>query len=524
MLTVSIKRSVSRFYNKHQYFLISIIIICIALAVRINYFDIFTRFGHDASRELITIFKLFEYNEWFERGPQFSIIWGILPPTYYYFLTPITYFLNFSYNSIFVNSLILNLLSIVLILVLYKNISKKFALVSAAIYAVYVLTIKFSLYGLNPNFVEPLFLIYLYFMYQYLKSNNHRYLFVATSAIFFGTNFHLSSVVVIITQMIILFIYLYKKKSLAMKKLVFSYVLPILVFCGLPYLYTERKSNFFNTKQLMSYIRDDQSSETTISFLNSFSYYLEIQFKLFVNYFVNSNSDLYAVILNYYLLILFFLISAIFIYNRKKVKSFTIRNLSKLNSINDFASYIWFTYIILFILYFIFLTPTKASLPLYWLGQITVPLVTLIVGYHISKFDKYVIMVLCLIIFTSQFMTLRTSQPISDSLKNQKEISSLIWQDIQQNNIGDDFIIRSVNPEPYYFIFWTDYLRQDTNNEIYNRMKWSNQPDNAKFVYNIINNDFSYEDRIKNLKDKFEKDSYNILYKNQTKILVKLAN
>ena len=419
-------------------------------------------FGHDSSRDSITIYKFLEYGEIIYRGPVFSVIWGYLSPIYYYMILPSHFLFGFHPLSSAILSNILGLIFVVFATFLsYKLFDKKTSIVISIIAASSVLLIRNSGSALNPSLMPPFVLLLYYSIVKFLNGES-RYLIGIAISMSFLLSLHPSGIFFVPVLIILAF---FKKSKLDKKSTIISAVI-VLIVLVLPYLIQEKKLAWWTIKKTIEYIGNNQG--TNPGFVERIIFFVDAVFKntsIFLFGDTIKNYTFYTMPLYVYLLYDF----------AKSVFGFRVLTSRSILTI----------LLVLYLFFFMIAVPFEDNdINRQWFGACFIPLLVLYFGVVLSKLvsKKYnyagnFILAGFVII---NIVSIYNFRGLSDSYFHKKEIANFLRED----SSGVDFDIFGSNPEPFFYTMW--YNETDSSKkEMYRTwFFWAKERD-AKLAYVI---------------------------------------
>ncbi|PIR43583.1 hypothetical protein COV24_02040 [candidate division WWE3 bacterium CG10_big_fil_rev_8_21_14_0_10_32_10] len=429
------KNSLFDNFNKNLFYVTLFIIFLISVFVRLYFLPILATFGHDNSRDLVLIFKLFKYHEIIYRGPVFSVLWGFLSPIYYYILAPVYYILRFHPLAPAFFSTIINIITLlILFFVSFKIFNKKTALISIILYGLSFKVALEGAYGLNPNLLPPFSVLAFYSLVNIFKNNSKNYLILLFFCLAMLVSFHPSGVFVLFPIVILFIIYKPKIKPVIWIRS----ILVFFIFAIIPYLIEEKKFNFWNIKQILLYLHGDISTESNIGFFNSISNFFYVFTKnLSLVFFGNTHI--------FFIAFSFFLLLSLLFFILKFYKKHT-------DSIFILSSYI-FLYLLFFAITVKF---DNKGFYAWWFHSVIIPIFILYVSYLMTKIKiSYCVTLIWFFIFLNINAYIKYQPPLDTY-----EMSYKATQEIRNDSMGTDLIeIYGSDRRPFRYMLW--YFEQD---------------------------------------------------------------
>ncbi|MPM59437.1 hypothetical protein SDC9_106279 [bioreactor metagenome] len=175
-------------FKKHW---ILILVLLIGAFFRLYQIGDYMEFLGDQGRDVIIIKDFWQNGNLFFIGPQTSIGNMYLGPWFYYLISPALLISNFSPVGPAIFIAFLNILTIyMLYFVGNKWFSKSIGLISAFLFAISPVVIKYSNFIWNPN-IMPLFsLLFIYFFFESFNSKKFHYFLYASLSFVMVINSH----------------------------------------------------------------------------------------------------------------------------------------------------------------------------------------------------------------------------------------------------------------------------------------------------------------------------------------------
>lgn len=461
--------------------------ILVSIILRFVRFTDVAIFGHDNSRDVIVLYKMFEYGEYIYVGPVFSVVWGYLSPIYYYLLAPFVFLLNFHPISVAVASMVANIAMMLIAGYLsYKLWGRKAGLVALVLFGLSTHLIRQGGEGLNPSLMGPFTLVAFYSYLQWLKTSKNTYIYWFAFALSFITALHPAGFFLLIPFIISYFFY---KPKITLKSVsVFSVIYGALgVF---PYLVQEKKLAWWTIKKFIEYFRSDDDvvvsfGQSIINFITSVAE--NISLLIF--------SDIIWISLSISIVILALLIYEGALFFKEKTDT----------------RYLAFTILFYLITFGLLVKFEKPELQLKWFIAAFIPLVTLYLVSLINRLprSKYLVSgIFILFGFISLNLgVLFTFQRDYDSYSYTREVSELIREDSD----GVDIDIYGENPEPYFYMIW--YFEDDKvlKEKYLSWFKWAKEKDD-EVVYFIQTSYDLFPAKIDDINGKHGTNHYEVLY------------
>lgn len=433
-------------------------ILFIGIFLRYYNIEFFGTFGHDNSRDLIITYKMFKYHEWQFRGPVFSIVWAHLSPIYYYLIFPFYYAANFHPLAPAIFSSFLNIIALFLVWWCTREMfGKRPALIAALIYAVSFLIIKEGALGLNPCFMPMFAILFLYGVFKKHKGDMKGSLVVAVSLAMM-VSFHPSGFFVLPVVIALIF---YLKLEFSRKELLYSILIFIFV-AVLPYLYQQKKFNWWDLQKFMEYVNAPKAEGVGFfQYMANFFQIFELNFSRTLFY---SEAFLFPAISA-------ILIILIFIY--------AFSNWRKPGFINIIALIITLYSIIFGFVMKFDVIGTHAA----WFQSVLIPWTIIFMAGLLNRLvygRKQVVLVSLLVLIVSQNLYhYFIYTPEDDKFYAQKLFVDKIRDDSQGANL--DFY--GEDTEPFFYMLWYYETNPETKEMYYTWVKWAKKYDSNLAYY-----------------------------------------
>lgn len=436
---------------KSKFILIYLIILAIFLRF-INLENIAT-FGHDNSRDLILLYKLYSFKEFIYRGPVFSLFWAHLSPIYYYILFPFAFLFNFHPLSISIFTNLISVLTVVLLFFVIKNISNfSTALIAAFIYAISFNVIKESSFGLNPSLMPPFTVLLIFSLYKIIKKD-YLYYTILALALAGLVSFHPSGFFVIpIVLLIILTLKLYPNIKISFYSLLIFFVLAVI-----PYAVQEKKFNLYDVKIILNHFAQANDSKKVSLFYSVQNFFVILLKNISITIFGVDNN--FFTIISGVILIIAIYYAYRFLYNK------TLLTLSSF-------------FLILYII------PASLIINFYdqglrsgWFFPIVVPTVVIIFSSTIETLNKYKYGAIFVTFLLGLIAVLNINAVFNykakdDSYKTVREIS----ENIRKDSNNTVFNIIGIDPQAYMYYLWYTEKNVKYKSQYYSYIIWSKQP------------------------------------------------
>lgn len=254
-----------KFFKKNW---IIIFILVLAAFLRLYRIGGYMEFLGDQGRDVIIIRDFLKNGNLFFIGPQTSIGNMYLGPFYYYFIAPSLLLSNFNPIGPAIFIALLGVLTVWLVFyVSSKWFDQRVGFVSAFLFAISPVVIKYSDFSWNPN-IMPLFaLLLVYFVVEAILEEKYKYFIFASLSFVMVINSHYLGLIllpVVGLFWLINLISLIRKKDKKIKQFLLNTFYAFLIFLVslTPQVLFDIKHNGQNIKALLSFF---QYRETTVS-------------------------------------------------------------------------------------------------------------------------------------------------------------------------------------------------------------------------------------------------------------------
>lgn len=245
-----------------------IVILLIASFLRLYRISDYMEFLGDQGRDVTIIKDFLKNGNLFFIGPQTSIGNMYLGPYFYYLIAPSLLLSNFSPIGPAVFIALINIATVALIFFVAKKwFDLKTAYISAFLYAISPVVIKFSNFIWNPNIMPFFALLFIYFFFETISKHNYKYFIYASLAFIMVMNSHYLGLAILPLVGIYWLLNLYKlikTKSAKLKPfLKYTFLAFFIFFLSLtPQILFDIKHNGQNTKALLTFFIQ---RETTVN-------------------------------------------------------------------------------------------------------------------------------------------------------------------------------------------------------------------------------------------------------------------
>tara|TARA_B100000686_G_scaffold355152_1_gene470476 strand:+ start:147 stop:2324 length:2178 start_codon:yes stop_codon:yes gene_type:complete len=211
-------------------FLIALIFLAIGIYFRFEAFDV-VRINEWVTRDFDRAFHLFDGDYIPLAGPERNAGGRLLGPFLYFFLAIPLYF-NYSYESIYVFNLILNIASLIFFLwMIRKYFGEITGAFSSILLTVNIVHLDSAGFPINPTFMFPLTFIFLLFLFKVVIDNDIKYFPWIFVVISLGIQMHFSMAAYYLVPVVICLLF---KININQKEIIKTIILTIL--CFVPYL------------------------------------------------------------------------------------------------------------------------------------------------------------------------------------------------------------------------------------------------------------------------------------------------
>lgn len=448
--------------------------VILLVGIFLRYFNIenFGTFGHDNSRDLILTYKLYTYKEWIFRGPVFSLVWAHLSPLYYYLIFPFYYFLKFNPLAPAYFSSLLNIIALILIwFVTKETFGKTPGIIASIIYSVSFLVIKEGAFGLNPCFMPMFAMLFLYGVFQKIKGKSRGSLITA-AALAMLVSFHPSGFFVVPTA-IIIFIF-FRQKFTRIET--FQSIGIFVVGAILPYLYQQRKFNWWDLKKIMEYL--NAPKDISVGFLD----YMSNFFKILI---LNLSQTLFYTDSLAATLVSIIIMATIIYYAIKRYKN---REGIAVLALIILVYSVIFAYVMKF---------KTVGMHSAWFQSVLIPWIIVFISVILAKINygkkQVIVLSILLTIATQNIYSYFNYTSEEDMFYSQK----MIYQKIREDSAGRDFDIYGEDAQPFLYMMW--YYEPDNSeykSKYYSWVKWA-KTKNSSLVYYLDSKSELSEDYLK---------------------------
>ena len=176
------------FFKKH-WLLVTILIL--ASFFRLYQISGYMEFLGDQGRDVTIIKDFLQHGNLFFIGPQTSIGNMYLGPWFYYLIAPSLFLSNYNPIGPAIFIALLNIATVFLIYFVGKHwFSRQVGLISAFLFAISPVVIKYSNFIWNPNIMPFFSLLFIYFFFESFQSKKYHYFLYASLAFIMVINSH----------------------------------------------------------------------------------------------------------------------------------------------------------------------------------------------------------------------------------------------------------------------------------------------------------------------------------------------
>ncbi len=245
----------------------------VAILLVASFFRLYNVAGYmeflgDQGRDVIIIKDFIKNGNLFFIGPQTSIGNMYLGPYFYYLIAPSLLLANFSPIGPAVFIALINIATVALVFFVAKKwFNFKTAYISAFLYAISPVVIKFSNFIWNPNIMPFFALLFIYLFFEAISKHNYKYFIYASLAFIMVMNSHYLGLALLPLVGLYWLFNLYKfikTKSTKLKPfLIYTFLAFLVFFASLtPQILFDIKHNGQNSKALLTFFTQ---RETTVS-------------------------------------------------------------------------------------------------------------------------------------------------------------------------------------------------------------------------------------------------------------------
>jgi len=256
---------IKKIFKKHW---LLILILVLASFLRLYRISGYMEFLGDQGRDVVIIKDFLQHGNLFFIGPQTSIGNMYLGPWFYYLIAPSLFLSN--YNPVG-PAIFIAILSIATVFLLYyvgnRWFSRSVGLISAFLFAISPVVIKYSNFIWNPN-IMPLFsLLFIFFFFEAFRLKKYHYFLYASLAFVMVMNSHYLGLALLpLTGLFWLYnlVKFIKSKSSELKPFIKFTILAALIFVLslTPQILFDLKHDGQNIKALMTFFTQ---RETTVN-------------------------------------------------------------------------------------------------------------------------------------------------------------------------------------------------------------------------------------------------------------------
>ena len=253
-------------FFKNNWLIISIILI--ASFLRLYRIGDYMEFLGDQGRDVLIIRDFLKHGNLFFIGPQTSIGNMYLGPFFYYLIAPSLLLANFSPLGPAVFIALINIATVYLVYFIGKKwFNQSTGLISAFLFAISPVAIKYSNFIWNPNIMAFFSLLFVYFFFQAFKTKQYKNFIFASLSFVMVMNSHYLGLALLPFVGIYWLFALYqiiKKKSPELKSFLINTFFAAFVFILslTPQILFDLKHNGQNIKALLTFFTQ---RETTVN-------------------------------------------------------------------------------------------------------------------------------------------------------------------------------------------------------------------------------------------------------------------
>ncbi|MFA5749868.1 MAG: glycosyltransferase family 39 protein [Candidatus Shapirobacteria bacterium] len=245
-----------------------ILILLLASFLRLYKIGDYMEFLGDQGRDVLIIRDFLKHGNLFFIGPQTSIGNMYLGPFFYYLIAPALLLTNFNPIGPAIFIALINIFTVYLVYFIGKKwFNQSTGLISAFIFAISPVAIRYSNFIWNPN-IMPLFsLLFIYFFFESFRTKKYKYLIFASLSFVMVMNSHYLGLALLPFVGLYWLFNLYKfikQKSPQLKPLLINTFFAVFVFILslTPQVLFDIKHNGQNSKALLTFFTQ---RETTVN-------------------------------------------------------------------------------------------------------------------------------------------------------------------------------------------------------------------------------------------------------------------
>lgn len=214
------------------------IIICIlilAAFLRLYRIDGYMEFLGDQGRDMVIVRDFLKNGNLFFIGPQTSVGNMYLGPFYYYLISPSLLLANFNPIGPAIFVALVGILTVWFVYFVVKSWfkSERAALISAFLYAISPVVIKYSNFSWNPNVMPFFALLFIYSIEKAVFQNKYKYFLLASLAFILALNSHFLALILLPVAGVFWLIHLIgliRSKNKKLKSFLINTFLAFLIF------------------------------------------------------------------------------------------------------------------------------------------------------------------------------------------------------------------------------------------------------------------------------------------------------
>jgi len=252
----------AKFFQKNY---LLILILVLGIILRFYRLPEYLEYLGDQGRDLVIIRDFLKNDNLFFIGPQTSIGNMYLGPYFYYLLAPFLWLANYSPIG---PAAFIALIGVTTIFLIYyislRWFDRKTAIVSALLYALSPVVIKYSTFSWNPN-VAPFFsLLFIFFFFEAISKQKYRLLIFASLSFIMALNTHYLCLLLLLPAGIFWLIHFFQQHYSFRSDFFKQTVISVLIFLLslTPQILFDIKHHGQNIKALLTFFTE---RETTVN-------------------------------------------------------------------------------------------------------------------------------------------------------------------------------------------------------------------------------------------------------------------
>ena len=245
---------------KRKEILVLFFILAIAAFFRFWHLGITQFITYDQARDFLIIKRMLVDHKLTLVGPTVLIPGVYLPPFYYYSLAPFLMLFRFHPLGADVYTALLGLGAVFIFYLLCREIFNKLtAALSSLVFAVLPVIVSTTRHAWNPNTTHFFSLLFVFFIFKFIKGKNWGWFYAACAVFGFSLNFHFS-LLALTPLVVIVFFFIVRKTKNFFPKLIIS-LFCLLVFISPLFLF-EIRHHFPISTNVLYFLTNSQGSGT----------------------------------------------------------------------------------------------------------------------------------------------------------------------------------------------------------------------------------------------------------------------